>query len=156
MKKGKKPARRNGLVEGKGPLSISDRIWIEAPLARLWQLTTKGPWLSQHFTSSTTGDLDAPGRVALEWGPTKIPVEVLKAAWEKSTTFLWKAQGVAYATRVTIGFAKKRRRVLVSVKESGWKAGAAATKSMVEHASGWAHFLGGLKAFAQFGVELRT
>lgn len=144
------------MKEAGGPLGFTDEIWITAPLERVWQLATKGAWLDRYFTTWCSGNLDEKGRILLSWGKESEHVEVLQARWEKSTTFRWVAYGVPYATRVTFKFAKKKRRVHVTVSETGWRRDAKGAESAMHHAMGWTHFLCGLKAFAQFGVELRA
>lgn len=143
------------LKEARGPVRFSTEIWIAAPLARVWQLATKGAWLDQYFTSATSGNLDAPGRVRLSWGDAHEDVEVLSAAWEKKVVFTWAAYRQKYATRVTFTFKAKPGMTLFTVTESGWKRDASGVDSSLQHAIGWTHFLAQLKAFAQFGVQLR-
>ena len=143
------------LKEVRGPVGFSTEIWISAPLPRVWQLATKGAWLDQFFTTATSGNLDAPGRVRLSWGDIHEDVEVLSAAWEKKTVFRWIAYREKYATRVTFGLKAKGNMMLFSIAETGWKRDATGVESSLHHAIGWTHFLAQLKAFAQFGVQLR-
>lgn len=143
------------MPEARGPVKFSTEIWIAAPLPRVWQLATKGAWLDQYFTSETTGNLDAPGKVRLWWGKMHEDVEVLSAKWEKHTTFRWIAYRLKYATRVTFRFEAKGSLTRVVVSETGWKRDAKGADSALHHAVGWTHFLAQLKAFAQFGVQLR-
>jgi uncharacterized protein YndB with AHSA1/START domain len=150
----KKPTPK-AMPEPGGPVGFSTEIWITAPLPRLWQLVTKGAWLDRYFTSETTGNLDAPGSVRMSWGDIHEDIEVLSAAWEKKTVFRWIAYELKYATRVTITLKSKGSMTNVAVAETGWKRDAAGVSSSLHHAVGWTHFLAQLKAFAQFGVELR-
>lgn len=148
----KKPAP---MREVRGPLKFSTESWITAPLARVWQLATKGAWLDQYFTSATTGDLDAPGNVRLQWGGIHEDIEVISASWEKKTVFRWIAYRQPYATRVTFSFTAKNRLTRFVISESGWKNDPKGAQSAIHHAIGWTHFLAQLKVFAQYGVELR-
>ncbi|NUN49761.1 MAG: SRPBCC domain-containing protein [Candidatus Brocadiae bacterium] len=143
------------LKEARGPVAFTTESWIAAPAARVWQLLTKGPWLSRWFTSATSGDLDAPGTVRLWWGKSHEDVQVVKARWEKSFEFLWVAYGVKDATRVTVSLRSKNGMTRVRISERGWKRDRAGTESALHHAEGWAVCLCQLKAFAQFGIELR-
>lgn len=153
-----KPSRRpaKATPEPRGPVKFTTEIWIGAPASRVWQLVTKGAWLDQYFTSHTTGDLDAPGVVRLSWGDIHEDIEVLSAAWEKRTVFRWMAYRLDYATRVTLALTSKHGLTRVSITESGWKRDPKSTASALHHAVGWTHFLAQLKAFAQFGIQLRT
>jgi len=143
------------MKEGAGPVSFSDEVWISAPVERVWQLVTKGAWLDRWFTTFCTGNLDVPGRIRMSWGTKSEPVEVLASRWEQSTTFRWVAFGVPYATRVRIAFEKKKRLTRVRLTERGWKRDSKGVVSALHHAIGWTHFLCALKAYAQFGVEMR-
>lgn len=156
----KKPPKKAlppaAMQEVGGPLHFTTESWITAPLPRVWQLATKGAWLDQYFTSETSGNLDAPGRVRLSWGDIHENLDVIASTWEKKTVFLWVAYQLPYATRVTFSFAAKNGMTQFKITESGWKQDAKGSASALHHAIGWTHFLLQLKAFAQFGITLRS
>lgn len=139
---------------------------IQKPVAEVFDAVTNPKKLSSYFTS---GGASAPLRegTTVTWSfadvPTgkgsravSFPVKVTKVVDERLIEFEWQASDGDYNTRVQIKFdALGPAETMVSISESGWKQTEAGLRSSYSNCGGWTQMACCLKAFAEYGINLR-
>lgn len=144
---------------------------IQKPVEEVFQAVYDPKKLSAYFT---TGGASAPldeGTTVL-WHfadyPGEIPVEVKKVIAGKSIAFEWAAAGdppsdenklpgtAGYNTRVEITFeALDKNSTVVTISESGWRETPRDLKSSYSNCHGWTQMSCCLKAYVEYGINLR-
>lgn len=134
---------------------------IQKPVEEVFDAVHSPDKLSGYFTN---GGASAPLNegTTVEWtfadtpgekiGP--FPVEVKEVIPNELIAFEWKVQGGDYNTRVEMNFEKTGpEETLVKISEAGWK-----EKDLDKsygNCMGWAQMLSALKAFTEYGINLR-
>ncbi len=125
-----------------------------APLKTVWEAATQAKHLNQFFTTAAKGDITpelAP--VLWCWGKLCARIEVLNCEPYKSFEFRWIAPGQTDHTQVRMDFSREKGRTVIRICEAGWKANQ--MDDAFDHCGGWSEWLYGLKAYVQYGIDLR-
>lgn len=136
---------------------------IQKPVEEVFDAVYNPDKLSGYFT---TGGASAPLNegTTVEWafadtpgaeiGP--FPVEVKEVIPNKLIVVEWEVAGGGYNTRVEMNFEKTGPdETLVKISESGWKGNDDDLKSSYGNCMGWSQMLSALKAFTEYGINLR-
>jgi len=136
---------------------------IQKPIAEVFDAVYNPKKLSGYFT---TGGASAPlvEGTTVEWtfadtpgaeiGP--FPVEVKKLIPDELISFEWENSGGGYNTRVEMIFEKTGTdETLVKISEGGWKENEDDLKNSYGNCMGWSQMLSALKAFLEYGINLR-
>ncbi|HVF47829.1 MAG TPA: SRPBCC domain-containing protein [Pyrinomonadaceae bacterium] len=136
---------------------------IQKPIAEVFDAVYNPKKLSGYFT---TGGASAPldEGTTVEWtfadtpgaeiGP--LPVEVKEVKKNELIAFAWKASSGDYNTRVEMKFEETGpAETLVKISESGWKEDEEGLRDSYGNCMGWSHMVSALKAFTEYGINLR-
>lgn len=112
--------------------------------------------MSNYFISSGTDRLDSGNQIHWEWHGTEahLPVTPQEIEKDKSVSFLWPASGIETKVVISLeplGPAATR----VKVSESGWPSDDQGIERCLEQTQGWVHMLCCLKAYLEYGINLR-
>lgn len=139
---------------------------IQKPVAEVFDAVYNPGTLSRYFT---TGGASAPLRegTTVRWsfadgpakrgkGPVAFPVKVTKVVNERLIEFEWEASDGGYDTHVRMRFEPLGpSETLVSISETGWKETAPGLQSSYGNCGGWMQMACCLKAFTEYGINLR-
>jgi len=128
---------------------------ILKPLAEVFDAVVDHRKLSRYFITGASGPLAA-GRVIWEFGDVgvKVPIDVLEVEPERRIVLQSSALGPTI--RTTIEFTPDGPgATVVTVTESKFPLTADGVKLALGQNAGWTHTLCGLKAYVQFGINLR-
>ncbi len=136
---------------------ISGRI--SKPAAEVFDAVVNPTKLSGYFT--TIGGASAPvveGTTVTWWGA--VPVEVDEVSKDKRIVLRWDAsvpQGEpGYKTRIEMNFEPlDDGGTLVTIAEAGWHEGENGMKKSYLNCEGWTQMLCSMKAFLEYGINLR-
>ncbi len=136
---------------------ISGRI--SKPAAEVFDAVVNPTKLSGYFT--TIGGASAPiveGTTVTWWG--EVPVEVDEVSKDKRIVLRWDAsvaQGEpGYKTRIEMNFEPlDDGGTLVTIAEAGWHEGENGMKKSYLNCEGWTQMLCSMKAFLEYGINLR-
>jgi uncharacterized protein YndB with AHSA1/START domain len=143
-------------------LKFQVQIKIQKPIEEVYQAVYDPKKLSGYFTN---GGASAPleGGTTVEWafddtpGQEKFsfPVEVVESVPNEKLVFKW--QGVKdKMNTVKIDFDKTgENETLVKISESGWDSTQEGLDRSYGNCMGWAQMLSALKAFTEYGINLR-
>lgn len=139
---------------------------IQKPLAEVFDAVYNPNKLSHYFTmGGASGPLkegttvtwhfaDSPGTP--NYRHDRFPVRVKKVVQNSLIVLEWKAQDGDYNTRVEMRFESLGpESTLVRISESGWKENQAGLESSYSNCQGWMQMSCCLKAYVEYGINLR-
>ena len=142
-------------------LKFEVKTRIQKPLAEVFDAVYDPQKLSGYFTNGgAKGNLDE-GRT-VEWAfedtpghPIRFPVEVEKMVRDQIIVLRWQGTGEEL-NRVEIEFeASGENDTIVKISESGWKDPEKDLASSYSNCMGWSQMLFALKAYLEYGINLR-
>ena len=143
---------------------------IAKPVAEVFEAVVDPAKLSCYFTTGgAVGRLETGATVTWDFHdyPGAFPVEVVEVVRNRKIVLLWEAnEGVpagddpvvnaGYKTQVTMAFeALDDGRTLVSISEQGWRETEAGLNASYGNCQGWMQMLCALKAWQEYGINLR-
>lgn len=151
-------------------LRFSVAARIAKPVSEVFEAMADPKQLSRYFTTGgAKGRLETGATVFWEFHdyPGAFPVDVVEVEKNRLIVLRWEAnEGVpagddpivnaGYKTEVTIRFESLQDgRTLVSISERGWRETQAGLKASYGNCQGWMQMLCALKAFLEYGINLR-
>ena len=67
----------------------------------------------------------------------------------------WSHSETGYPTQIIFNLEQRGEQIIVSIEETGWKENQESLDYAFKHSSAWNMMLLNLKAYLQFGVDLR-
>ena len=113
--------------------------------------------MNKYFITTSTGRMENGKALTWTWEDFNVSheVKVQNVEKDKLVSFKWEGSGVECLVVITLE-PKGENQTLVKITESDWPAdfqGAARCMGQVE---GWTHFLCCLKAYLEYGINLRV
>ena len=146
---------------------------IARPVHEVFEAVADPDKLSNYFTTGgARGRLETGSTVTWDFAdfPGAFPVEVIEVEPDRKIVLEWKAnEGEPpnveggemtesnYNTTVTMTFTPLdgNTRTMVEVEEHGWRETEGALKASYGNCQGWAQMLAALKAWVEYGINLR-
>jgi uncharacterized protein YndB with AHSA1/START domain len=132
---------------------------VRRPVDEVFDAVYNPGKLVRYFTTaSASAPLDEGTKVVWRFAdyPGDVPVEVKKVVPGKLIALEWESGEGGYNTRIEITFeAVDAKITLVSITESGWRDTPKGRSSSYDNCQGWTQMLCCLKAFAEYGINLR-
>jgi uncharacterized protein YndB with AHSA1/START domain len=146
---------------------------ISRPVHEVFEAVADPDKLSSYFTTGgAKGRLEAGRTVTWDFHdfPGEFPVRVIEVEPDRKIVLEWKAnegeppnveggemQSVDYNTIVTMTFTplENGARTMVEIEERGWRETEGALKASYGNCQGWAQMLAALKAWIEYGINLR-
>jgi uncharacterized protein YndB with AHSA1/START domain len=131
---------------------------IMKPVEEVFDAVVNPAKLSGYFTKTAT-PMKA-GETAIwtfpEFEKMEVEVKITQIVPKKLVAFSWDSMEGGYQTHVEIHFEPKgEKATLVKIKEWGWKETEKGLKSSYGNCQGWMHMTCCMKAFLEFGINLR-
>ena len=134
---------------------------VNKPVHEVFEAVADPDKLSNYFTTGgAQGRLETGATVTWDFHdfPGAFPVHVIEVVDDEKIVFEWKANepDTDHQVRVTMLFSQvEPGRTKVEVEESGWRTTEAGIKASYNNCMGWAQVLAALKAWAEYGINLR-
>jgi uncharacterized protein YndB with AHSA1/START domain len=138
-------------------LEVKAAIQILKPAAEVFEAIADAGKMSQYFISKSTGRLEE-GKVLIWKFPEfdmEFPVKSGKIRKDEYISFYWDSDGIELLVEMTLEPKRNGEATLVTITEKGRKNDEAGIKWLIGNTGGWANFLACLKAFLEYGVNLR-
>ncbi len=138
---------------------VDHSIRILKPAAQVFAAISSPEHLNRYFTSRAEGVLTKGATVIWRWKdhPEDIPVIVTESDPPKRLVFQWPTHDKTHLTTVQFDLEDQGEKgTLVRVREGQWKETAAGLENSYDNSGGWMHMLCCLKAYLDFGVDLRS
>lgn len=140
-------------------LKFQVQMKIRKPVAEVFAAVVDPGKLAGYFVERASGPLVEGATVMWkfpEFADT-FPVVVRQVITDDRLVFEWEASEGGYNTRVEMIFKPlDARTTMVQVQESGWQQTPAGLASSHGNAGGWMFMLSALKAYLEYGVNLRA
>lgn len=136
---------------------VNVRLLILKPVAEVFGAVADPARMSQYFISSASAPLTAPGRVIWEFADVgaKVAIDVLEV--EPDRKIVWESTALGPRTRTTLLFEPESdRATAVTAIEGKFPLTPGGVKLALGQSAGWTNMLCSLKAYVQFGINLRA
>jgi uncharacterized protein YndB with AHSA1/START domain len=135
------------------------QLKIRRSAAEVFEAVVNPDKLSGYFVQSSSGPL-AEG-VTVIWSfaeaPEPFAVVVTELVTNELIRFGWPAEDGGYNTQVEMNFEPiDAANTMVRIRESGWKETPGGIKASYGNAGGWMHMMCCLKAYLEYGINLRA
>jgi uncharacterized protein YndB with AHSA1/START domain len=145
-------------VEGQSmEIEVNVQDHILKPVHQVFAAVVDPEKISQYFVSRASGPMKAGAIVEWEFADVgaKGVLEVLEV--EENRKVVFESGAAAARTRVTMQFsAAESNSTLMTVNESKFPMDSEGVKCAMGQTAGWTYFLACLKAYLQFGINLRA
>lgn len=134
-------------------LGSNATIQIQKPIEVVFEGIVNPEKMTKYFISESSGPLESGKEVIWKFPefPDKFPVKAIHVEANSSVSFVWDPETV-----VTITLEKlEDESTLIKVNENGKEYNEENLKWVLGNTEGWANFLACLKAYLEYGVQLR-
>lgn len=113
--------------------------------------------MSKYFITTSTGRMESGKTLSWTWEDydASHEVKVQNVEKDKLVSFTWEGSGVECLVVITLE-PKGDSQTLVKITESDWPADFEGANRCMGQVEGWTHFLCCLKAYLEYGVNLRV
>lgn len=139
----------------KKTLQVKTQLEIGRPIHQVFEAIVAPEKMSHYFISSGKGRMQTGKTVRWKFdtgGGLDVRVERIKP--DRFVSFFWSASGVEARVAMELESVSKRG-TLVKVSESKWPLNEKGIARCLEQTSGWMHFLCCMKAYLEYGINLR-
>ncbi|MDB5245873.1 MAG: hypothetical protein JWQ40_267 [Segetibacter sp.] len=138
-------------------LVIKTALKVLKPISQVFDAIVDPSHMSHYFISKSSGPMEE-GKIVTWQFPefeTKFPVRVDKIETNKYISFYWRGTE-AIETKVEISLTlKEDDSTFVSITEQGRDNDEEGIRWLTGNTQGWANFLACLKAYLEYGINLR-
>ena len=137
-------------------LEIKVAIQIQKPAAEVFDAIVDPAKMANYFISKSTGRMEEGKRIIWKFPEfdMEVPVRVDKIEQNQYVSFFWNNDNKELLVEMTLT-ARESNPTLVTVTEKSMANDEAGIKWLKGNTEGWANFLACLKAFLEYGVNLR-
>jgi uncharacterized protein YndB with AHSA1/START domain len=136
------------------------QLKIQKPVSEVFQAVVDPVKLSGYFVKTASGPM-AEGQTVM-WSfveaPEPFPVTVVQVQKDARIVFRWgSAEGGDKETTVEVAFKPlEGGHTMVQISESGWSGSPVGIKSSYDNCGGWMHMMCAMKAYLEYGINLRA
>ena len=134
-------------------LTSKAALQIQKPIDEVYEAIVNPSIMTKYFISESSGRLDSKKEIRWKFPEFKgtFPITNIKTDKNKNIAFVWDPE-----TTVTITLKSlKDNSTLVKVNESGKELNENNIEWLVENSGGWSNFLACMKAYLEYGIQLR-
>jgi uncharacterized protein YndB with AHSA1/START domain len=138
-------------------LQINTALKIQKPAHDVFDAIVNPEKMSNYFISKSTGRMEEGKTLTWQFPEfdMQFPVYVDKVEKDKLISYRWKDFEDGLETRVDILIEEKQDGVLVTITEREREANEKGIQWLKSNTGGWANFLACLKAYLEYGINLR-
>lgn len=133
------------------------QMGILKPAHEVFEAIVDPDKMNKYFITTSTGRMESGNTLTWSWEDFDVAheVEVQSVGKDKLVSFTWEGSGVECLVAITLE-PKGDSQTLVKITESDWPADFEGATRCMGQVEGWTHFLCCLKAFLEYGVNLRV
>lgn len=134
-------------------LESNATIQIQKPINEVFEGIVNPEKMTNYFISESSGRLESGKEVIWKFPEfdDEFPVKEIKIEADRSISFVWDPETVVKITLEKL----PDESTLVRVNESGKELSENNLKWVIENTGGWANFLACMKAYLEYGIQLR-
>ncbi len=137
-------------------LEINVAIQIQKPIQEVFEAIIKPEKMSNYFISQSTGVMEEGKNLIWKFPEFdfECPVRVGKIEKNKYVSYYWENAGVELFVEMTLT-ERENNSTLVSISEKSRNNDEEGLKWLSGNSFGWSNFLACLKAYLEYGINLR-
>lgn len=129
---------------------------IHKPVNEVFSAIVEPQHLTQYYLQSASAPLEAGNTIHWQWSQYEKQDLLVKALIpDQSIVIEWTHSETGYPTTIEIRFEDRGDSCQVSLSEVGWRSDQQSLEFAFKHCAGWNLLLLNLKAYLQFGIDLR-
>ena len=134
-------------------LESNAAIQIQKPVKEVFEGIVNPENMTKYFISESSGRLETGKKVIWKFPEfdDKFPVNEIKIVNNRSISFVWDPETVVKITLEKL----PDNSTIVRVNESGKELNEDNLKWALDNSGGWANFLACMKAYLEYGIQLR-
>jgi uncharacterized protein YndB with AHSA1/START domain len=134
-------------------LESNATLQIQKPINEVFEGIVNPEKMTKYFISESSGRLETGKEVIWKFPefPDKFLIKNIKIETNRSISFIWDPETVVTIILETL----PDNSTLVRVNENGKELTENNIKWVLENTEGWANFLACIKAFLEYGIQLR-
>jgi uncharacterized protein YndB with AHSA1/START domain len=140
----------------KQTLEIKAALQMLKPVSEVFEAIIDPVKMSKYFISKSSGRMEEGKKIMWRFPEfdMEFPVRVGKIEKDKYISFYWDVDGIELLTEMTLT-QRANNSTLVSITEKSRENDEAGIKWLMGNTEGWANFLACLKAYLEYGINLR-
>jgi uncharacterized protein YndB with AHSA1/START domain len=137
-------------------LDIKTAIQILKPVNEVFEAIVDPDKMTNYFISKGTGRMEEGKRIIWKFPEfdLEFPIRVSKIEKNKYISFYWDTDGIELFVEITLT-TKDNNSTIVTITEKSRNNDEAGIKWLKGNTEGWANFLACLKAYLEYGINLR-
>jgi uncharacterized protein YndB with AHSA1/START domain len=137
-------------------LEVKAAIQISKPVNEVFEAIVDPAQMTNYFISESSGRMEENKKIIWKFPEfdTEAPIRTGKIEKNKYISFYWKIDSIELLTEMTLT-PKANNSTLVSITEKRRENDEAGIRWLVGNTEGWANFLACLKAWLEYGINLR-
>jgi uncharacterized protein YndB with AHSA1/START domain len=137
-------------------LEIKTALQILKPVNEVFEAIVDPIKMSSYFISKSSGRMETGKQIMWQFPEfdLEFPVRVYKIIKDKYISYRWDVEGTELLVEMTLN-PRGEGSTLVTVTEKSRANDEEGIKWLKGNTAGWANFLAGLKAYLEYGINLR-
>ena len=137
-------------------LEINCALQIQKPIHEVFDAIVNPKKMSNYFIATSTGIMEEGKNLIWKFPEFDIecPVKVGKVENNKYVSFYWDNDGFELLVEISLS-KKENNSTLVSISEKSMENNEVGLKWLAGNSFGWSNFLACLKAYLEYGINLR-
>jgi uncharacterized protein YndB with AHSA1/START domain len=137
-------------------LEIKAALQISKPVNEVFEAIVDPTKMSNYFISKGSGRMEENKEITWQFPEFDMdfPVRISKIERNKFISFHWDMDGIELLVEMTL-VPRDSNSTVVTIKEKGRNNDEAGIKWLKGNTEGWANFLACLKAYLEYGINLR-
>jgi uncharacterized protein YndB with AHSA1/START domain len=137
-------------------LEIKTALQIQKPAEEVFAAIIDPAKMSNYFISKGSGLMEEGKQIIWQFPEFdfEFPIRVGKTEKNRYVSFYWEVDGTELLVEITL-VPKENNSTLVTITEKSRKPDEAGIKWLQGNTEGWANFLACLKAYLEYGINLR-
>jgi uncharacterized protein YndB with AHSA1/START domain len=133
------------------------QMGILKPASEVFEAIVDPDKMNKYFISKSTGRMESSKTITWTWPDFngELQIKVGKIEKDKVVSFEWNGSGTNCVVVITLE-ARSDKKTFVIITESEWPADYKGAKQCMGQVEGWTNFLCCLKAYLEYGINLRV
>jgi uncharacterized protein YndB with AHSA1/START domain len=138
------------------PLEIKTALQILKPVNEVFEAIVDPLKMSNYFISKSSGKMEEARQIMWKFPEfdAEFPIRVGKIERNKYISFSWDIDSIELLVEIALT-SKDNNATIVTITEKGRNNDDAGIKWLKGNTEGWANFLACLKAYLEYGINLR-
>jgi len=137
-------------------LEIKAALQIRKPVNEVFEAIVDPIKMSNYFISKSSGRMEEGKQIKWQFPEfdMEFPIRIGKIESNKYVSFYWDMDGIELLVEMTLTL-NENNSTTVTITEKSRNNDEAGIKWLIRNTAGWANFLACLKAYLEYGINLR-